>query len=54
MERSTSNKEEWPIKIAVKAVGLQEIDENNPTVKETNAQKCGCLTTQPTLLLMEA
>lgn len=38
MERSTSNEEEWPIKIAVKAVGLQEIDEDNPTVKEINLE----------------
>lgn len=31
-----SDQVEWPIKIAVKAVGLQAIDEDDPTVKEIN------------------
>ena len=31
-----SSEVEWPIKIAVKAVGLQVIDKDSPTVKELN------------------
>ena len=36
MERSNVSDDDFPIKIAVKVVGLQEINEDNPTVKEIN------------------
>lgn len=36
MECSNISDDNWPIKIAVKAVGLQIIDEDNPTVEEIN------------------